>query len=144
MARCPICVYPEMKMPETTPEPNICNDFTYPSYEYVFDELVKISAENRDYCESIIIFNIDAEYGEYNHEYLKIIWENRNDDTIIKTCGENINERGGFTALQANYYAFLHVMRLVIKDDRRKYRESFIDIKNTICKNWDGVGDWRN
>ena len=144
MALCPICLYPEMNMPETTPEPNICNDFTYPSYEYVFDELVNFSAENRDYCESMNIFSMDAEYGEYNHEYLKIIWENRNDDTIIKTCGENINQRGGFTALQANYYAFLHVMRLVIKDDRRKYRESFIDIKNTICKNWDGVGDWRN
>ena len=134
-----------MKMPsaQTTPELNICNDFMYPSYEYVSNELVKFSAENSDYCKSMNIFSMDAEYGEYNHESLKMIWDNINDDTIIKTCGENINQRGGFTALQANYYAFLHVMRLAVKGNPDKYRDSFIDIKHTICKNCDGVCEWR-
>ena len=130
--------------PETTPELNICNDFTYPSYEFVSNELITFSAENRDYCESINIFNIDAEYGEYNHEYLKMIWDNINDDTIIKTCGENINQRGGFTALQANYYAFLHVMRLAVRNNTDKYRDSFIDTKHTISINWDDIGDWKD
>ena len=141
MANCPICMYPEMN-PETTPELNICNDFTYPSYEYVSNELIKFGAENRDYCESMNIYSIDAEYGEYNHEYLKIIWENIDDEIIIKTCGENINQRGGFTALQANYYALLHVMRLAVIFSANKYGESFIDIKHTINRNWDGIGPW--
>ena len=119
-----------MTNPETTPEINLCNDFKYPSYKFIYEQLMKFDMK------------IGAEYGEYNHEYLKIIWGNINDETIIKTCGENINHREGFTALQANYYAFLHVMRLVIKDDRSKYRDSFIDIKHTISRSWDGIGTW--
>ena len=102
MANCPICTYPEAMNPETTPELNVCNDFQYPSYKYVSNELMKFD------------MTIGAEYGEFNHEYLKIVWENMNDETIIKTCGENINHRGGFTALQTNYYAFLHVMKLAV------------------------------
>ena len=121
-----------MTNPETTPEPNICNDFGYPSYDYVSNELIKFD------------MTLDAEYGEYNHEYLKIIWENIDDENIIKTCGENINQRGGFTALQANYYAFLHVMRLAVRNNTDKYRDSFIDTKHTISINWDGIGDWKN
>ena len=133
MTNCPICTHPwEAMNPETTPEPNICNDFKYPSYDYVSNELMKFDMK------------LDAEYGEYNHEYLKIIWENIDDENIIKTCGENINQRGGFTALQANYYAFLHVMRLAVSGSADKYRESFIDTKHTISRNWDGIGEWRH
>ena len=131
MANCPICTYPEMN-PETTPELNVCNDFKYPSYDYVSNELMKFD------------ISIGAEYGEYNHEYLKIIWENIDDEAIIKTCGENINQGGGFTALQSNYYAFLHVMRLAVRSNTDKYRESFIDTKHTTSRNWDGIGDWNH
>ena len=87
--------------------------FKYPSYDYVSNELMK--------CD----MKFDAEYGRYNHEYLKTIWEHIDDENIVKTCGENINQRGGFTALQANYYAFLHVMRLAVSGSADKYRESF-------------------
>ena len=121
-----------MTNPETTPEINLCNDFKYPSYEFVSNELMKFD------------MTIGTEYGKCNHEYLKIIWENINDETIIKTCGENINQRGGFTALQANYYAFLHVMRLAVKGNQMRYTESFVDNKDTISKSWDGIGDWRH
>ena len=131
MSNCPICTYPVDTMnPETTPEPNVCNDFKYPSYEYVSNELMKFD------------ITIGAEYNEYNHEYLQIIWENIDDETIIKICGENIQEQGDFQVLQQNYYAFLHVMRLAVRDNRDKYRESFIDIKDTISRSWDGIGAW--
>lgn len=118
--------------PEMKPEPNVCNDFKYPSYDYVSNELMKFD------------ISIDAGYGEYNHEYLKTIWENIDDGTIIKTCEENINQRGGFTALQANYYSFIHVMRLAVRGSPDRYKESFIDIKHTISRNWDGIGDWNH
>ena len=131
MANCPICTYPVDTMnPETTPEPNVCNDFKYPSYKYVSNVLMKFDIA------------IGAEYGEYNHERLKRIWENIDDETIIKTCGENIWERGDFHVLQQNYYAFLHVMRLAVKSNPDKYRDSFIDIKHTISRSWDGIGTW--
>ena len=68
---------------------------------------------------------------------------NVDDENIIKTCGGNINQRGGFTALQANYYTFLHVMRLAVSGSADKYRESFIDNKDTISRSWDGIGEWR-
>jgi hypothetical protein len=113
-------------------ELNVCNDFQYPSYDYVCIELLKFDWE------------FHAEYGTCNHEFLKILWENIDDENIIKTIGSEINERGGITALTANYYTFLHVMRLAVKGSVEKYRESFIDIKNTISRNWNGVGEWRN
>ena len=119
-----------MTNPETTPEINLCNDFKYPSYEFVSNELMKFD------------MTIGTEYGKCNHEYLKIIWENINDETIIKTCGQNIWELGDFQALQSNYYAFLHVMRLAVKGNQMKYTESFIDNKHTISKSWDGIGTW--
>ena len=115
---------------EMIPEPDICNDFEYPSYDYVSTELLKFDTQ------------LYAEYGESHHNYLKIMWENIEDMSIIKTVGDNIYHMGGYTALQSNYYAFLHVMRLAVRGTVNKYRGSFIDNKNTISRNWDGIGEW--
>ena len=52
MTNCPICTYPEAMTPETTPELNVCNEFKYPSYDYVSNESMKFDMK------------LDAEYGE--------------------------------------------------------------------------------
>ena len=68
---------------------------------------------------------------------------------LSKHVEKTFNHRGGFTALQANYYTFLHVMRLAVSGVigmkiKDKYRESFIDNKDTISRKWDGIGEWRH
>ena len=35
-------------------------------------------------------------------------------------------------------------MRLAVRSNTDKYRESFIDTKHTISINWDGIGDWKD
>ena len=50
---------------DTPPEPYICNDFDYPSYDTVCDLLSKVKQ-----------INVSSEYSKVNHQYLKLIWEN--------------------------------------------------------------------
>ena len=45
-----------------------------------------------------------CEYGEWNHEMCKEIRANILDRDKVKEIGKRIHDRGGFTALQANFY----------------------------------------
>lgn len=45
-----------------------------------------------------------AEYAEYNQTACKIIYENPLNRSLIVKMGKLIYERGGFKALQANFY----------------------------------------
>jgi hypothetical protein len=47
-----------------------------------------------------------AEYGEPNHMALKLCYENIHDKEVCRKAGEFIAKRGGFQAMQANFYAF--------------------------------------
>jgi hypothetical protein len=122
-----------MNSPELTPEPNICNDYSYPSYRAVCELLSRVKQ-----------INVSTEYSKVNHEYLKIIWDNIDDENIIRTVGENITHTGGYVALQASYYTLLHVMRPLVKNNHEKYIQSWYDIKTSVSKAWDGVGEWRH
>ena len=118
---------------DTPPEPHICNDFDYPSYDTVCDLLCRVKQ-----------INVISEYSEVNHQYLKLIWDNIDDYNLIKVVGENINDRGGITTLRANYYTLLHVMRPIVKANQDMYMDSWYDVKNRISYAWDGIGEWRH
>ena len=122
-----------MNSPELTPEPNICNDYNYPSYRTVCELLSRVRQ-----------INLYAEYSAVNHEYLKIIWDNIDDENIIRTIGENINHTGGYIALQASYYTLLHIMRPILNTNHEKYIQSWYDVKTSVSKAWDGDGEWRH
>ena len=70
---------------DTPPEPHICNDFDYPSYDTVCELLCRVKQ-----------INVISEYSEVNHQYLKLIWDNIDDYNLIKVVGENINDRGDY------------------------------------------------
>ena len=118
---------------DTPPEPYICNDFDYPSYDTVCDLLSKVKQ-----------INVSSEYSKVNHQYLKLIWENIDNTNLIKVVGENINDRGGITSLRASYYTLLHVMRPIVKANQDMYMDSWYDVKNRISYAWDGIGEWRH
>jgi hypothetical protein len=92
-----------------------------------------------------------AEYGEYNHEQMKAIWDNITNEDIIKQSGRNINQRGGMTAMQMNFYTFLEVLRLTLavsdKDnnvDKEAKHIIWTVMKGKISSAWNGVGGWMN
>ena len=122
-----------MNSPELPPEPNICNDYNYPPYRAVCELLSRVKQ-----------INLYAEYSAVNHAYLKIIWDNIDDEHIIITIGENINHTGGYIALLASYYTLLHIMRPLLNTNHEKYIQSWSDIKTSVSKCWDGVGEWRH
>ena len=51
-------------------------------------------------------FEFTAEYGVYNHNALKIIYNSNMDREVSKKIGQGIYERGGTWALQANCTVF--------------------------------------
>ena len=66
-----------MNSPELTPEPNICNDYNYPSCHTVRDLLSRVNQ-----------INLYAEYSVVNHAYLRIFWDNIDDGSLIRTICE--------------------------------------------------------
>ena len=88
-----------------------------------------------------------AEYGEFNHEVLSSIWNNLGDKDLITLLGKKINKRGGFQALQANFYTLLAVLRQKLKCaklDNECEMVIWYCIKSEVSRSWDGVGDWKN
>ena len=106
--------------------------YEYPDYEDV-EEMIENMIE------------LWAEYGEENHECMETIWNNIVDRDAIERMGEEINRRGGFVAMQANYYILLHVFRTLHKKNLNDPRVliAWSKMKFLINVAWNGVGEWR-
>lgn len=99
----------------------------YPSYKDIIDILTRTDQ-----------IDLLAEYGEFNHEQCKLIYENLGNKAIVRKCGELINERGGIEAMRGAYYVIAKHSPLRESDDRRIWAEYWL-----VSLYWDGVGDWR-
>ena len=85
-----------------------------------------------------------SEYGEENHECTETIWCNIAHRGVIERMGEKINKRGGFQAIQANYYTLLHVFRTLYTNlEDPKVLIAWSRMKFLINVAWQGVGQWR-
>ena len=108
---------------------------SYPKYKDVLQIIRK--QEDR--------FDMFAEYGELNHEWMKEIYENALDKDIVKANGEKINERGDKEAMVWNYYTLLAVVNHLLKKSGMKNEDvMFIhyNFRKLVSGYWDGVGDW--
>ena len=87
---------------------------------------------------------ICAEYGEFNHQAMKLCYENMLDKAVCFKVGESIAARGGLHALQANFYALkLYGPTASSKDMVIAY------IPRLLEHYWDGITDkvgqvWRS
>ena len=54
----------------------------------------------------------------------------------IRNIGQEIHDRGGFTAMQANFYIFFNIL---IPHNPAERAVKFRDIKYL----WDGIGEWK-
>ena len=71
---------------------------TYPSYESWIERLKSQH-------------DLYAEYGKANHVLCKIIYDNCTDEERVVDAGKRIHQRGGFQALQCNYYVIQAALR---------------------------------
>ena len=92
-----------------------------------------------------------AEFGEWNYEINKLILAclytnsdpaekdyDENQEIMIKKYGQRIHDRGGFRALQSNYYIMSNFMR----DENVSNHIHKSHISNLQAL-WNGVGEWR-
>ena len=106
----------------------------YPSYDKV-EELIKHS------------LYLLGENSEINYECMKNTFYNWDDKETVKEMGEQIDERGGFQALQANFYILCQVFKYLLHENPERepeLRRQFIIIRDKVDLYFDGVGDWRN
>jgi hypothetical protein len=85
------------------------------------------------------VFEWSAEYGEINHALCKEIYENIHDAARCKRVGQRIFDRGGFTALQANFYIVRNFAPTRFSDDHAVRTSSA-----ALQHHFDGIGGWRD
>ena len=105
-----------------------------PTYAEVHDEAVAAATNPRtaEYIPGIAM-EIQmwlAEYGDWNHETCCEIRKNLHDYAKCKELGKMIHDRGGFTALQANFYI---LKNFVCKGPLRQHVTPYM---------FHGVGEW--
>ena len=64
---------------------------------------------------------LSAEYGQFNHNALKKIYESYIDEVVSKKVGLEIYARGDLQALTANYDIFMHLSLIHISEPTRPY-----------------------
>lgn len=103
----------------------------YPSYDEI--ESIILSLEPKEFAMFCY-----SEYGYENHKDCKEIYENMTDMKICRKIGQRINDRGGFTAMQANYY--------VLKMCTPTFKSNSFVVKtfpSVIQSYFDGIGEWQ-
>ena len=121
----------EMEDKEIESTQEVLERNVYPSYEDVVD----LIGDFLDWS---------AEYGVENHECMEAIWCNITDRDVIERMGEKTHKRGGFQAMQANYYTLLHVFRTLYTNlEDPKVLIAWSRMKFLITVAWHGVGEWR-
>lgn len=116
---------------ENTIIENFVKNNKYPSYSDI---------------EKKLPINLKCEYGEPNHYYCKTIFENPTNLKIIRKMGRKIYERGGFQALQANYYTLMCYSPFGIEARLQPKMDAMVLscwASSYIEYAWSGIGEWK-
>lgn len=81
-----------------------------------------------------------AEYGKFNHECLKRIYDSGMDKAVAREMGQKIYNAGGMQAMQMNYYAFNHYSPF----SKSRNQEIYYTGSTLLQYLWDGIGDWQS
>ena len=95
-----------------------------------------------------IYLDMFAEDGEQHHQWIKESYENRMKEELVKHNGNRLNERGGMTAMQFNYYTLISVLRDLIQQraPMKDYDVTLIwyNTRNILRSSWNNIGEWRH
>jgi hypothetical protein len=111
----------------------------YPTYEQLQKELDQVLTRlkgTRRYQHTLDVY---SEFGPYQYEASKVIYENIYNPQTVKKCGEHINRKNGFAGLQSVYYIMCWFSPFKqAQNNELKYTPRYIE------QMWDGVGQWRS
>ena len=102
----------------------VCNH-PFDSYE----KIIKMFDDNNN-------IQLYAEYGELNHMMIKTIYENPFDEAVILESAKKIYDRGGFTALQANYYVLVYAFSKTENSNIKLHHKTIAKLFPKICPEW--------
>ncbi len=102
----------------------------FPSYEVV-ENLLKSD------------MSLWSEYGELNHHHVEIIYNNIDDIEKVNKAAKAIARRGGFVALQANFYSILNILKHLVKD-QQELQDIWYYVRDKLYEGFDGVAGWKN
>ena len=105
----------------------------FPSY----DNMIQLIETHQDIELSMSMY---AEYGEFNHECLKTIYESGMNRILAREMGQKIYDRGGIEAMQMNYYVFTQYSPFIRATNREIYYNGITCLEYI----WDGIGKWQN
>ena len=87
-----------------------------------------------------------VDLGPNNHLLLKRIFDSKLNKDVVREVGNEINERGGMTAMVANFYIYCHFVGERLKDmgiTSNQWNEIHDSHAKFIEALWNGVGQWR-
>ena len=92
-------------------------------------------------------YNVEwnAEVGPNNHLLLWHMFESRLSADVVREVGMKINERGGMTAMKANFYVYCHFVGERLKDmglESEQWCEMHYNNARHIESLWNGIGQW--
>ena len=105
------------------------NSHPFPSYEMMCARIDK----QFDFALSM---SLSAEYGEFNHDALKKIYNSNLNEVVCKKVGFDIYNRGGLQALTANCDIFKHCTPLADAP------QSVAEQASVLEYYWDGIGEF--
>ena len=113
----------------------------FPSYEFIENMLLEKANKWKQKGDMDLKFHylsMNSEYGKHNHNKLKEIYENIENDELIKKNGSDINENGTPRTLHYNHFAMCEILQHLIKDKSlNDANEIYHGIKLQIENNWE-------
>jgi hypothetical protein len=124
---------------ETKHIQNFIRRHKYPSNKELTQKLEYcLDSMPNDHQQKMFYMDVYAEFGHFQYEMSKIIYENIYNPETVKKCGENINKKNGFKGLQAVFYMIIWFSPFRnATDDEMRYVPKHIETM------WNGIGEWR-
>ena len=120
----------------------------YPSYEFAENMLLSKAQEWKgkgDMEFKLHYLMMNSEYGQNNHNAMKQIYENIEDEKLIKRIGETLFIVRGMPTMIYNPYVFIEVIKYLINENAKtkfEQNELYYKIKLQLNECWDGIGEW--
>ena len=113
-------------------------DALYATQFPTYDELHKL----------VLQVNMEWEWelGPNNHLLLKRIFDSKLNEDVVREVGNEINERGGYTAMVANFLIYCHLIGGRLNDmglEQEQWHEMHQNHAKHIEVLWGGVGQWQ-
>ena len=120
----------------------------YPSYELVEKMLLRKAQDWKDKGDMELkshYLMMNSEYGHNNHNAMKNIYENIENEELIRRIGETLFIVRGMPTMIYNSTAFIEILNYLINENAKtKFErvELYYKMRLQLNECWDGIGEW--